>query len=165
MALVQETIQGFPNGAQINKLVNRVRSAIEQHFVSDLKLMLQPGQAPAPLIIAVALGTILSFIPAPVLDSLLVGVILTRYRQVNRTALLAARIVWNDLIVVPLYVPGFRFGMRLLEPFFVNSSQLSARIIAFSLGLLLLASAATIISAIVMFGFVTLLGQRRHASL
>ena len=164
MALVQETIQGFPNGAQINNLVCRVRSAIEQHFVSDLKVMLQPGQAPAPLIIAVALGTILSFIPAPVLDSFLVGIILTRYRQVNRTALLATRIVWNDLIVVPLYVRGFRFGMHLLEPFFVNSSPLSLRIFAFSLGLLLLASAATIISTIVMFGFITLLGQRRSAS-
>ena len=53
------------------------------------------------IVIAVALGTILGFMPAPFLDSLLVGVIFARFRQINRSALLAARIVWNDLIVVP----------------------------------------------------------------
>lgn len=165
MAQTRLTLHGLVNVTQKIDLVFRVRSAIDQYFLCDLKIMLQPGQAPAPLIIAVALGTILSFIPAPLLDSLLVGVIFARYRQVNRAALLTARVVWNDLVVVPLYVPGFRFGMRLLEPFFVNNSALSVRFIAFSLGLVILASAATFISAVVMFSIVTVLDQWRRSSL
>lgn len=157
MTAVQDTLQGFQKLSQKNALVCRLSRALNQHILPDFKVLFQPGQAPAPLVIAVALGTILSFIPAPLLDSLLVGVIFARFRQVNKSALLAARIVWNDLVVVPLYVPGFRFGMRLVEPFTVNDTTLAIKIIGFSLGLVLLTAAATIASAAIMVGFISVL--------
>ncbi|MFN2304588.1 MAG: hypothetical protein ACK2TV_12740, partial [Anaerolineales bacterium] len=111
-------------------------------------------QAFVPVIVAVALGTILSFIPAPILDTLFVGIIFARFRQVNRSALLLARVVWNDLIVVPLYVPSFRFGMRLLEPYTVNEPSFVIKALGFSLGLTILTAAAAILSMVVTFGLI-----------
>jgi len=164
MAAYQETLQVFQKLSQKNTLFNRIHEAINQHIVSDFKDLFQPGQAPGPYVTAVVLGTMLSFIPAPLLDSLLVGVIFARFRQVNRAALLAARIIWNDLIVVPLYWPSFRFGLRLLEPYSANNSTFTIKVLAFSLGLLLLTAAATFLSAMIMVVFIATLNRWRKLS-
>lgn len=164
MTLIRLTVQGLPYASQKKAVVYRVRGAIRRHVLHDLKVMLQPDQAPASLVTAVALGTMLSFIPVPVLDTLLVGVIIARYRRVNRSALLIARFFWNDFVVVPLYVTVFRLGMRLLDPFFANNTTITVRVFAFSLGLLIVASAATVASSAVVFCFVTVLRQRQGSS-
>jgi hypothetical protein len=140
-----------------------LRQVIDRLVLQDLRSLLNPGQAPAPLVGAAMLGTLLSFIPVPFLDTFLVGFIFARFRNVNRAALLAARVLWNDLIVIPLYLPGFRFGMSLLEPHFADSLGLPVQAGAFLLGLFALTLLATCISAVVMFSFITLL-QYRHGS-
>ena len=163
MTAVQDTVQGFQKFSQENALLQRLYGLIKRHLLSECVVLLLPGQAPAPLVVAVALGTTLSFIPAPLLDSLLVGVIFARFRQVNRSALLAARIVWNDLVVVPLYVPGFRFGMRLLDPFTVNDTTLAIKVTAFSLGLVFLTAAATLLSVALMFALIMILKRLQRS--
>ncbi len=140
-----------------------IPQAIDRLILHDLRALLSPGQPPAPLVAAAILGTLLSFIPAPFVDTLLVGLIFTRFKKVNRSALLAARFLWNDLVVLPLYVPGFRFGMSLLEPRVANSSAPPTQVAAFLLGLFALTLAAACISAVMMFSFVTFL-QYWHGS-
>lgn len=164
MAAFQETLQGFQKFSQNNALLYRLRGAINQYVVTDCKNLFQAGQAPGPYVIAASLGTILSFIPAPLLDTLLVGIIFARFRQVNRPVLLAARIIWNDLIVFPLYFPGFRFGLQLLEPYSANYTSFTIKVMAFSIGLLGLTAAATFLSASIMFVLVTVLQRRRSSS-
>jgi hypothetical protein len=161
MALVQDALQVFQKFSQKNALINRVYKSLNQYFLSDFKLLLQPGQAPAPFILAIMLGTILSFIPAPILDTIVVGMIFARFRRINRSALILARIVWNDLIVVPLYVPGFRIGMRLVHPYSVNETSLTIKVLGFSLGLILLTAAATILSTVITLGFIKILHKRQ----
>jgi hypothetical protein len=134
-----------------------IPQAIDRLILHDLRALLSPGQPPAPLVAAAILGTLLSFIPAPFVDTLLLGLIITRFKKVNRSALLAARFLWNDLVVLPLYVPGFRFGMSLLEPRVANSSAPPTQAAAFLLGLFALTLAAACMSAVMMFSFVTLL--------
>jgi hypothetical protein len=154
MTIAQDVVQGFREFSQKYVLTYRLSNALNQYILSDFKVLIQPDQAFVPLIVAVALGTILSFIPAPILDTLFVGIIFARFRQVNRSALLLARVVWNDLIVVPLYVPSFRFGMRLLEPYTVNEPSFAIKVVGFSLGLTMLTAAATIISTTVTLGLI-----------
>jgi hypothetical protein len=159
MAAVQITILSFQKSSPKNTLVYRLHHGLDEYILSDLRVLLQPDQAPAPLVIAAALGTILSFIPAPFLDTFLVGLIIARCRKINRSVLIASRIVWNDLLVVPLYLPGFRFGMQLVEPFSLNEPTFAIKIIGFSLGLLFLTAVATILSAGMMFAFVSIVNR------
>ena len=164
MAAYQEKLQLFQKKSQKNILFDRVHGMIDQYIVSDLKNLLQPGHDPGPLVTAVVLGTILSFIPAPFLDSFLVGVLVIRFRQLNRAAILAARLVWNDLIVVPLYWPSFRLGLRLLEPYSANNPTFTTNVLAFSLGLMLLTAAATFLSAALMLVVVVVLERWQQSS-
>lgn len=163
MTAVQNTLLSFQIFFQKNALLYRLHKALNEHILSDLRVLLQPDQAPAPLVVSAALGTVISFIPAPFLDSLLIGLVIARFRKINRSALIASRIVWNDLIVVPLYVPGFRFGMRLVEPFSVNDPSFGLKIMGFSLGLLFLTTAATILSVGMMFAFLSILQRLRNS--
>jgi hypothetical protein len=159
MTIAQDAVQGLQKLSPKNSLSIRLSRVLNQYIVSDFRLLLQAGQSPAPLVFAAALGTILSFIPTPFLDSLLIGIITVRFRQINRAALFTARIIWNDFIVVPLYLPGFRFGMRLIQPHVINDSSLTIKILGFSLGLFLLTAAATIISTVMMLSFLLILQQ------
>jgi uncharacterized protein (DUF2062 family) len=156
MAMAQDA-QRFQKLSQKKVVADRLHSVLSKHILSDLKLMLQPGQETGPLILAVALGTILSFIPAPILDTLVVGMIFARFRRINRSALIIARIVWNDLIVVPLYVPSFRFGMGLVETYKINESSFEIKLLGFSLGLISLTAAATALSVAVTLVFFKIL--------
>jgi hypothetical protein len=150
--------------APIQIKIQFLHQLIDRLVLQDLRSLLSPGQAPAPLVGAAILGTMLSFIPAPFVDTLLVGFIFARFRSVNRSALLAARVLWNDLIVIPLYLPGFRFGMSLLEPHFQNTSGLQVQAGAFLLGLFVLTSIAASVSGVVMFSFITLLRYRQSSA-
>ncbi len=152
------------NKKQFKSILGEIRSKLMRSMVSDLKSIIQPSQPTAPLAQAFALGTLLSFIPAPILDSVLVAVILTRFKQVNRPALLAARVIWNDLVVVTLYMPGYRLGMKMLEAITFDNSALWTRIFAFALGVLTFAMAAAAISALVMFVVFSMLRVLQQAT-
>jgi uncharacterized protein (DUF2062 family) len=136
------------------------RSALKQ-LLTDFRQLGHAQQSPGLLAAAFALGTLLSFIPAPFLDTLLVGLIVTRFPQVNRPALLSARFIWNDLIVVPLYAPGFRLGMALLTH---AHTPAGLEVLAFLLGALLLGVAATLLSAWLVFCLFSLRSSRTHHS-
>ena len=94
------------------KAVARARRLFRQ----ELQELQNPVHSARNLAAAFALGTLLSFIPIPVLDSMLVGLVLVRFKQVNRAPLFMARLLWNDLLVFPLYGPGYRLGSALLVP-------------------------------------------------
>ena len=136
-----------------------------QSSYHDSKKLLQPGQTPAPLAAAYALGTMLSFLPLPVVDTLLVGIILARSGQVNKPALLAARLIWNDIVVLPLYVTGFRLGMTFLGTMTIDDSGFAAQFIAFLLGVVVLSTVAALAGIVLIFGLFRLLEfWRRNAT-
>lgn len=130
-------------------------------MIADLKSFLKMEQAPAALAVAFALGTLLSFIPVPILDTLFVGAILNRYKQLNRAALLCARFIWNDLVVVPLYVPGFRLGMALLKPIVDTDQAFAVSAAAFALGIAVLAVAATLAGTLLIVSLYLMVRWRR----
>lgn len=134
-------------------------------LVQDLQGLSQPDQTPGPIASSFALGTLLSFIPAPVLDTMLVGIILRRAKRINRPALLAARLVWNDLLVIPLYAVGYRLGTSIIALGPDTGSRTIPVAIAFLLGLLLLALIASSFSALTVFALYALfLSMRRNFS-
>ncbi len=151
----------IPRVVTLDPVIQYVGEVLFQAFVRDLKQTLRFDQSSSLLILAAVLGTILSFVPAPVLDSLLVGFILTRFKQVNRPILLAARLLWNDLLVVPLYMPGYRLGLLLLEPLAFNFGPTGTRLAAFLIGVAILMSVAAIISAALVVLLVATVRRRR----
>jgi uncharacterized protein (DUF2062 family) len=74
----------------------------------------QAADSPLGLAVAFALGTLTSFFPIPVLDSLLAVGLAIRFARLNKAAIFLARLVWNDLLVVPLYAPGLKIGRWVL---------------------------------------------------
>lgn len=76
--------------------------------------MMQAAQSPIGLAGAFALGTLTSFLPVPLLDSLLAVGLALKFERLNKAAIFLARAIWNDLLVVPLYAPGFKVGQFLL---------------------------------------------------
>jgi uncharacterized protein (DUF2062 family) len=115
-------------------------------FWQELKELRNPTHSAGGLAAAFALGTLLSFIPVPLLDSMLVGMVLARFKQVNRAALLMARLIWNDLLVFPLYGPGYRLGSAVLAPVMAADGDLAgmgtvvAPLLSFTVGSIIIAT-------------------------
>jgi uncharacterized protein (DUF2062 family) len=86
-----------------------------QQFARDMVELRDPALPARQLAAAFAVGTVLSFIPVPLLDTILVGAVLARFRQLNRASLFLARLIWNDLLVFPLYGPGYRLGSAVVQ--------------------------------------------------
>ena len=84
-------------------------------FKNQYQEFIQATESPARLALAFAVGTLTAFLPLIIIDTFLTLFILARFRQLNKVAVFGARAVWNDFVVVPLYVPGFKLGHFLLE--------------------------------------------------
>jgi uncharacterized protein (DUF2062 family) len=152
---------GIRESKRILGLLRVMVAGIAASTRKDLENLVQPDQARLPLALAVGMGTLISFIPAPLLDTILVGVILTRFRQVNRPAIIAARMVWNDLVVMPLYLPGYRLGARVIGPAATERPEIATEIAAFLIGTIVLAVAATAASILLTAAIFALLDSRR----
>lgn len=110
---------------QIVKLIRSLQKRCQQSYLSiaaELHALRNPAQPVGELAAAFALGTLISFIPVPILDTLLVGLVFTRLKRINRAPIFIARVIWNDLLVYPLYGPGYRLGSALVVPI-VSGSQ------------------------------------------
>ena len=125
-------------------------------FQKEIQDLQNPANSAWKLAAAFALGTLLSFIPLPMLDSMLVGMVLIRFKQVNRGALLMARLLWNDLVVFPLYGPGYRLGSMIMVPLLDAKSEMAGMgtavepVLSLTLGGLILAFGLTV-AGYVMF--------------
>ncbi len=124
--------------------VNFAKSFIREQRQS----LLETTAAPSRLAFAFALGTFSAFLPVIILDSLLVMALLARFRQVNKAAVFAARAVWNDFVVVPLYASGFKMCGVLLGRVGVETavSPTQQTILTFVVGYLLLTLLAVTLS-------------------
>lgn len=136
----------------IHLISNWVRLAIArgQRFISDeIKSQSENIISPNQYALSFAIGTLISFIPLPVIDTLLASFILLKSKQINKLAFLAARVVWNDLIVYPLYVPSFKLGSSAVTSLggiptsFFMETDLIVWIASFSMGMIILAVLAT----------------------
>ena len=96
-------------------LRNALTRARDQFWL-QLRELHSPVHSADSLAAAFAVGTMLSFIPVPVLDTILVGLVLSRYKGLNRASIFLARLIWNDLLVFPLYGPGYKLGSTLILP-------------------------------------------------
>lgn len=105
----------------------------------ELATLIEPGQTAVPLALAFGTGTLLGFLPIPFVDSLLLALLLARVRRLNRPALLAGKLLWNELLVLPLYLPALRLGGRLLNVAHPGFDGVVANLAAFALGLGLIA--------------------------
>lgn len=108
------------------------------------------ADSPLDLAAAFALGTLTSFLPVPILDSLLAVGLALKFARLNKAAIFLARAVWNDLLVFPLYAPGLKVGRWVLSavfdptrPLLVTHTQLTL-LASFLLGVIILASCAAV---------------------
>lgn len=136
------------NHLQLRKAFARARI----QFSQEIQELRDPAHSAAKLAAAFALGTLLSFIPVPVLDTILVGMILARFKQVNRAPLFMARLIWNDFLVFPLFGPGYKLGSALLESLMGIDTELPAGVdmavnplLSFMLGGVILAVSLTLL--------------------
>ncbi|UCC54689.1 MAG: DUF2062 domain-containing protein [Anaerolineaceae bacterium] len=136
--------------SNISFLVREAAAFLRRQLRRELKELCNPAVPPARLAMAFAVGTLLSFIPLPVLDSLLVSLVLVRFRQLNKASLVAARLVWNDLVVLSLAPTSYRLGVSILPETLIASadpvpaSKLIMLVLNVAIGNLLIAVAATI---------------------
>ena len=135
---------------RISSLFRELTDKLHQKAVQELRDLAVANEAPAVLARAFALGTMLSFVPVPILDTLLVLFILSRYKHVNRPALLAARVLWNDLVVLPLYVPAVHLGRYVVASLPISDNAHAGTLVAFAIGCFAMAVAAAALSAIGM---------------
>ena len=119
--------------------------------------LLQATDTPLGLAVAFALGTLTSFFPVPILDSLLTAGLVIRFTRLNKGAIFLARLVWNDLLVMPLYATGLKVGRWVLSAILgVPDSYVSLHsnifwLLSFLVGAVILAAFAAV------FGFLIIL--------
>lgn len=130
-------------------LARKASATVRCQLWREILELRSPAASPARLATAFAIGTLLSFIPLPVLDSLLVSLVLVRFRQVNKATLLAARLVWNDLVILSLAPTGYRLGVSMLPTSMILSAdpaptgKLIMLALNYAIGNLLIAITAT----------------------
>lgn len=131
-------------------------------FKEQYHAFLDATESPSKLALAFAVGTVTAFLPLIVIDTFLTLFILARFRQLNKVAVFGARAVWNDFVVVPLYVPGFKLGQFLLEGLLGETAVAPTTKIAltFVLGNGLLGLGAVVVS----FGLVYFLANHFQVS-
>jgi len=129
--------------------------------------LLQATDSPFGLAVAFALGTLTSFLPVPLLDSLLAAGLAVKFARLNKAAIFLARMVWNDLLVVPLYVPGLKVGQWILTAVLVKQeSQVTfqphyAYLLSFILGAMVLAAVAALLGFILVLFFAKVIQARK----
>jgi len=93
-----------------NRKTNAMSCWLSSYWRAQMQELLQGVDSPLGLATAFALGTLTSFFPIPIVDSLLAIGLAARFGRLNKSAIIVARLVWNDLLVMPLYAPGFKLG-------------------------------------------------------
>ena len=117
-----------------------------EQFWQDLQELRCAVHPAGSLAFSFAVGTLLSFIPVPLLDTILVGLVLARFKGLNRAPVFMARLIWNDLLVFPLYGPGYKLGTALVLPVLGSDPELpglgikAAPLLSFTTGLVVLAT-------------------------
>lgn len=94
-------------------------SSLQQYRQKFLKptrlkqLLHQPG-TPHEMGVAFALGTFISLLPTPGLNTVLVMALVARWKQIHRPAIFTSLGVWNVFVAMPLYAIGIKAGQWLL---------------------------------------------------
>ncbi len=148
MAPVSKTI--------LKRKANEIRSLAVSFFQLQRQELLKAIDSPLGLATAFALGTLTSFFPVPVLDSLLAVVLAAKFARLNKTAIFMARVVWNDLLVIPLYAPGLKVGQWVLTAVLSTETGFAVfhphflLLLSFILGGVLLAVSAATFSFVII---------------
>jgi hypothetical protein len=106
--------------------------------------LVQTNASPQRIALAFAVGTFISVLPTPGLNLVLVTLLTSLFKQLNRAGLLAAIAVWNAVVVAPIYALSHKVGASL--PVF--SEQNLA--VGFLVGNLLLAVVITAVSYLIV---------------
>lgn len=94
--------------------------------------------------LAFAVGTFISVLPIPGIDLVLVTLLAALFKQLNRTAMIAALAVWNTFVVAPIYVLSHKVGTSI--PLLADKNLF----IGFLVGNLLLAVVITAVSYLII---------------
>ena len=141
----------------LQRKTNQIRNWTGHYLQSQAQELLGAAESPLALAAAFALGTLTSFFPIPILDSLLAVGLTVRFERLNKAAIFAARVVWNDLLVVPLYGPGFKLGQLVLTAVLDTQENQAAdhpyfwSLLSFIIGAALLAMVAAALGFLIVF--------------
>ena len=152
----------FPNG--IRKRFSRRGVILLAQAKDDLAKLMDPTVPGIVLTSSFAVGVILGFLPFPFVDAVVLALLIRYCGRINRPAMLAGKMVWNELLVAPLYFPALRLGSRLLVGF---EAQVSAAwvlpVAGFLLGIAVITITAAVASSLVFLLTIRLLHSWRSS--
>lgn len=71
--------------------------------------------SPHALALAFSVGTLISLLPTPGLNLVLIGLLTAVFKGIHKGALVASMGVWNIFVITPIYALGHLVGTRLVE--------------------------------------------------
>ncbi|MCB9422317.1 MAG: DUF2062 domain-containing protein [Ardenticatenaceae bacterium] len=119
---------------------NRLPEMLKTHWQE----LIQLDASAQNIALAFAVGTFISVLPIPGIDLALVTLLASLFKQLNRTAMIAALAVWNTFVVAPIYVLSHKVGASL--PLLADKNL----VIGFLAGNLLLAVVITAVSYLIV---------------
>lgn len=91
-------------------MIKKLNDKIKKH----LKEVIALKTSPESIAIGFAIGTFFSLFPTFGLELIIIPVIILIFKRVSKVALLAAYVVWNPLITIPLFFLEYRLGDYIL---------------------------------------------------
>jgi uncharacterized protein (DUF2062 family) len=83
-------------------------------LAEPIRTILEPNVSAPVVAGSFALGTVISLLPVPGVDVVLISLLAVAFKSLHRGALLAALGVWNMFVVAPLYALTFHVSTMLV---------------------------------------------------
>lgn len=90
-----------------NNLIGRIKN----HFREVIKIK----KSPHSIALGFALGTFIAILPTFGLGLIIGLIIVLIFKKVNKLSLIAAFILWNPFVVIPIYLFSYRIGDALMS--------------------------------------------------
>jgi len=91
--------------------MKRLKEKIKEHFQEVLKIK----KSPKSIAIGFTIGTFFGIAPTFGVEAILIILIILIFKKVSKLALLAAYVIWNPIVTIPLYALGYKIGDFLLK--------------------------------------------------
>lgn len=91
--------------------IPRLKKRIKKHFIEVLKIKHTPNS----IALGFALGTFIAISPTFGFGILIGMIILLFFKNISKLSMLAAFIVWNPLLLMPVYLLSYKLGDILLD--------------------------------------------------
>ncbi|MCB9362079.1 DUF2062 domain-containing protein [Candidatus Woesearchaeota archaeon] len=110
--------------------VKNLKDRLKEHFHEMLRLKTTPHE----IALGFAVGSFIAIMPTPGFNILLALAVIAIYNKISKVAIFGSFIIWNPLVLIPLYTGAFAIGNMIFtgEPTLIFSFEWLNAIYAFS---------------------------------